>query len=226
LHAKKFMAVVGILLAGGDGRRFGGNKLLQPLPAAATDVALPLALASARNLLAALPQVIAVVRPGATTLGSLLREAGCRVVVCRHASEGMGTTLASAVRASLRGHTHGHSNTGAPEGWHTGAPEGWLMALADMPWIEPATLRQLAQALQQGAAIVAPSYHGERGHPVGFAVRFRRELSRLRGDEGARPVLRQHAGLLQLLPVTDSGVLRDVDTPADLASGGRHTRLV
>jgi len=214
------MAVVGILLAGGEGRRFGGNKLLQPLPAAATDVALPLplALASARNLLAALPQVIAVVRPGATILGSLLREAGCRVVVCRHASEGMGSTLASAVRASLRGQAHGHSNKGAPE--------GWLMALADMPWIEPATLRQLAQALQQGAAIVAPSYHGERGHPVGFAVRFRRELSRLRGDEGARPVLRQHAGLLQLLPVTDSGVLRDVDTPADLASGGRHTRLV
>ena len=212
------MAVVGILLAGGEGRRFGGNKLLQPLPAAATDVALPLALASARNLLAALPQVIAVVRPGAITLGSLLREAGCRVVVCRHASEGMGTTLASAVRASLRSHAHGHSNKGAPE--------GWLMALADMPWIEPATLRQLAHALQQGAAIVAPSYHGERGHPVGFAVRFRRELSRLRGDEGARPVLRQHAGLLQLLPVTDSGVLRDVDTPADLASGGRHTRLV
>lgn len=212
------MAVVGILLAGGEGRRFGGNKLLQPLPAAATDVALPLALASARNLLAALPQVIAVVRPGATALGRLLREAGCRVVVCRHASEGMGSTLASAVRASLRDQTHGHSNKGAPE--------GWLMALADMPWIEPATLRQLAQALQQGAAIVAPSYHGERGHPVGFAVRFRRELSRLRGDEGARPVLRQHAGLLQLLPVTDSGVLRDVDTPADLASGGRHTRLV
>lgn len=212
------MAVVGILLAGGEGRRFGGNKLLQPLPAAATDVALPLALASARNLLAALPQVIAVVRPGATALGRLLREAGCRVVVCRHASEGMGSTLASAVRASLRGQTHGDSNKGAPE--------GWLMALADMPWIEPATLRQLAQALQQGAAIVAPSYHGERGHPVGFAVRFRRELSRLRGDEGARPVLRQHAGLLQLLPVTDSGVLRDVDTPADLASGGRHTRLV
>ena len=29
------MAVVGILLAGGEGRRFGGNKLLQPLPAAA-----------------------------------------------------------------------------------------------------------------------------------------------------------------------------------------------
>jgi len=216
------MAVVGILLAGGEGRRFGGNKLLQPLPAAPTAVAVPLALASARNLLAALPQVIAVVRPGATTLGSLLREAGCRVVVCRHASEGMGSTLASAVRASLRGHAHERSHAHG----NADAPEGWLMALADMPWIEPATLRKLAQALQQGAAIVAPSYHGERGHPVGFGVRFRRELSRLRGDEGARPVLRQHAGLLQLLPVSDSGVLRDVDTPADLASGGRHTRLV
>ena len=219
------MAVVGILLAGGEGRRFGGDKLLQPLPGPELGPELgpgpvPLALASARNLLAALPQVIAVVRPGATTLASLLREAGCRVVVCRHASEGMGSTLASAVRASLRGHAHERSHAHG----NADAPEGWLMALADMPWIELATLRQLAAALQQGAAIVAPSYHGERGHPVGFAWRFRRELSRLRGDEGARPVLRQHAGLLQLLPVSDSGVLRDVDTPADLAGGGRHTR--
>ena len=92
------MAVVGILLAGGEGRRFGGDKLLQPLPEPGPGPGpVPLALASARNLLAALPQVIAVVRPGATRLASLLREAGCRVVVCRHASEGMGSTLASAV---------------------------------------------------------------------------------------------------------------------------------
>lgn len=218
------MAVVGILLAGGEGRRFGGDKLLQPLPEPEPGPGpgpVPLALASARNLLAALPQVIAVVRPGATTLASVLREAGCRVVVCRHASEGMGSTLSSAVRASLRGHAHERSHAHG----NADAPEGWLMALADMPWIEPDTLRQLAAALQQGAAIVAPTYQGERGHPVGFAWRFRRELSRLRGDEGARPVLRQHAGLLQLLPVSDSGVLRDVDTPADLAGGGRHTRL-
>ena len=34
------------------------------------------------------------------------------------------------------------------------------MALADMPWIEPATLRQLAQALQQGAALVGVHVDG------------------------------------------------------------------
>ena len=109
----------------------------------------------------------------------------------------MGASLATAVGAS-------------------GTVAGWVIALADMPYILPETIGKIAQSLAQGAAIVAPAYQGERGHPVGVSARFRAQLEALRGDEGARALLKENAGLVKLIEVDDPGVCRDIYTPADL----------
>ena len=92
------MSIVGILLAAGSATRFGSDKLLYPLPDGQ-----PIAVASARNLIAAVPRVIAVVRPHAPELEDALRAAGAEVTVCERAAEGMGVTLAHAVRAAEYG---------------------------------------------------------------------------------------------------------------------------
>ena len=47
--------------------------------------------------------------------------------------------------------------------------------------------------------------------------RFGDALAALTGDAGARDLLRAEAGALELLDLDDPGVVRDVDTPADLA---------
>src|SRR5712691_6831226 len=187
----------GILLAAGSAKRFGSNKLLHTLPPGTPDAGVPVGLAAARHLIGALPDSIAVLRPRAQKLGKLLRDAGCNTVVCKNAGEGMGTSLAAGVRA-------------APNA------DGWLVALADMPFIRPDTIRAVAKALQEGASIAAPSFQGERGHPVGFARRFYEELSSLRGDGGARQFLKQHPDWVTLFEVDDPGVLRDIDEPSDL----------
>jgi molybdenum cofactor cytidylyltransferase len=93
---------------------------------------------------------------------------------------------------------------------------GWVVALADMPYIRPDTVRVIARALAEGAAIAAPAYRGARGHPVGFARRFFDELSALRGDAGARETLHAHPDWVTLYEVDDPGVLRDIDEPSDL----------
>jgi molybdenum cofactor cytidylyltransferase len=187
----------GILLAAGYSKRFGSNKLLQTLPAGTPEAGTPIGLAAAKRLLEALPESIAVVRPRAQKLGKMLRDAGCNTVVCKNASEGMGTSLAAGVRA-------------------TTDADGWIVALADMPFIRPETIRIVTKALQEGAAIAAPSFHGERGHPVGFARRFYEELSSLRGEDGARQFLKRHPEWVKLLEVDDPGVVRDIDEPSDL----------
>jgi molybdenum cofactor cytidylyltransferase len=187
------VSVVGILLAGGASTRFGSNKLLHPLPDGT-----PLAVASLRNLKAAVPRVVAVVRPGADALAQLLRAGGAEITVCDRADDGMGTTLAHAVRASRDA-------------------DGWLVALADMPFIRPDTIRRVAERLAAGAALAAPRHAGERGHPVGFAARFGAALAGLTGDAGARDLVRAEAGVLELVDCDDPGVVRDIDTPADLA---------
>src|SRR6266508_379182 len=187
----------GILLAAGYSKRFGSNKLLQALPAGAPEAGTPIGIAAAKHLLEALPESIAVVRPRAQKLARILRDAGCNTVVCKNAGEGMGTSLAAGVRA-------------------TSDADGWIVALADMPFVRPETIRTVAKALQEGASIAAPSFQGKRGHPVGFAQRFYGELSSLRGEDGARQFLGQHPEWVTLFEVDDPGVLHDIDKPSDL----------
>jgi molybdenum cofactor cytidylyltransferase len=182
----------GILLAAGASKRFGSDKLMHPLAGNAT-----VATAALANLRAAVAHVIAVVRPGVPMLENLLSVSGATVILCTNAEDGMGASLATAVRAS-------------------GDVAGWVIALADMPYIRPDTIAKVAASLAAGAPIVAPAYRGERGHPVGLSLRFRAQLEALRSDEGARSVLKENAGLIELIEVDDPGIRRDIDTPADL----------
>jgi molybdenum cofactor cytidylyltransferase len=108
---------------------------------------------------------------------------------------------------------------GATLAWgitHTPQADGWLVALADMPYIRPATVQQVTTALQQGALLAAPVYRGRRGHPVGFAKALGTKLASLSGDVGAQRVIRAHQRRLVSITTDDSGILHDIDTPADL----------
>jgi molybdenum cofactor cytidylyltransferase len=184
--------IVGILLAGGTGSRFGGAKLLHPL---ADGIAI--AAHAARHMLAALPSVIAVVRWGDFPLYDMLEQEGCEVTMSQAAVRGMGASLAHGVA-------------------HVRDADGWVVALADMPRISPDTIRAVAAALEEGAVIAAPQYQGQRGHPVGFGARLRDDLTALDGDTGARKMIERHAADVRLIDSADPGVLIDIDRKADL----------
>ena len=194
------MNLCAILLAAGASRRFGtDNKLQARLPDGEW-----LAAAAARPLLQVVGTVIAVLRPGTPELADHLAALGCRVVEHANADSGMGTSLAAGIAAAAD-------------------CDGWLIALADMPYIRPQTVTEVADALRQGAAIARPQYQGQPGHPVGFAAQFRDALLALNDDTGARNIIAAQRHLLQLIPCEDPAVLLDIDTPADLAtlqSGG------
>lgn len=184
--------VVGLLLAAGSSRRFGANKLLQPV---APDTCM--AVQSCRTLRAGVERVIALIRPGQAELATLLEASGAEVVVFHAAEQGMGASLAHGVRSSPQA-------------------DAWLVALADMPWLQRETVRRLAQALRAGSPLAVPVHDGRRGHPVGFGAIFRDELCALRGDRGARSILDRHSRQQLLVPCNDPGIHRDVDTPQDL----------
>ncbi len=186
------MDISAILLAAGSGSRFGGDKLLHPLPDGT-----PIGVAAARNLLAAVPDVVAVVRPGDFPLADLLEQEGCYVTVFPHAARGMGASLAHGV--------------GARRG-----ADGWLVALADMPLIGSATIAAIVRELEAGKNLVAPVFKGERGHPVGFGKRFAAQLLALDGDAGAHDIIAAHKGELVLIACDDPGILRDIDRRDDL----------
>jgi len=194
MQHNRFSRYAGILLAAGKGSRFdpGGerNKLLQPLANGETVVA-----TAAKNLLAVLPRVVAVVRQDSDAVAAQLTALGCEVLVCPLADRGMGASLA-------------HALSQASEA------AGWIIALGDMPFVRPASMRALAVALEQGADITVPTWQGRRGNPVAFSRKHLPELLVLNGEQGARR-------LLQAFPVTeiavdDPGIRMDIDTPSDL----------
>jgi len=231
------MALTAILLAAGRGRRFdpdgARNKLLQRLPHGECVVA-----ASARTLLAVFPRVVAVVPPADGGVREALQLLGCEVTTCPDADGGMGLSLAHAIRYSLRDHDpdhdpdhdHAHAHAHAHEREHEHEHEhehdhdhdhdhdpgqGWLVALGDMPFVDQATLRALASAIEDGAGIAAPLFEGRRGNPVAFGALHRAALLALDGDQGARRLLERAP--VTAIAVDDPGILRDIDSPADLA---------
>jgi molybdenum cofactor cytidylyltransferase len=190
--------IVGVLLAAGTGTRFGGRKLLHPLPDG-----IPVGLAALRNLRAALRQAVVVVRPGDDELREMLAQEGVPIVECAKAGLGMGHSLASGIA-------------------EVSDADGWVIALGDMPRIRPATILGVAQALEQGESIVVPMFTGVRGHPVGISRRFRDELLGLTGDSGARGILKANTSLVRELEVDDPAILLDVDSRTDLERLGRQ----
>jgi molybdenum cofactor cytidylyltransferase len=185
--------IVGVLLAAGSASRFGGGKLLAPL-----EDGMPLGAHALMNLVPAVDRAIVVVRSGDEALARALSNRGADVTVCPYAANGMGQSLAWAIRA-------------------TPLAKAWVVALADMPWIETATIRRVAEAVERGADLVAASHRGVRGHPVGFSRRYYAKLAALTGDEGAKAIVRAHERDIELIETEDAGIARDVDTPADLA---------
>ncbi len=187
------MKFVGLLLAAGSASRFGSDKLQHPLPHGVA-----IAVQAARHLIAVVPRVIAVVRPGAAETARSLAAEGCEVVICDKAVDGMGASLACAAHAA-------------------GAADGYLVTLADMPFVRSSTIAAVRDALAQGASLAAPYWRAKRGHPVGFSGSHRAELEALSGDEGAKRLLDAHAARLVKVPVGDPGAIRDIDLPSDLA---------
>ncbi|MCU7923470.1 MAG: nucleotidyltransferase family protein [Candidatus Thiodiazotropha sp. (ex Dulcina madagascariensis)] len=185
-------AIQGILLAAGSGRRFGCHKLLHPLASGEL-----MGIAAARNLITALPNTLAIIRPDDHQLAERFDAMGLKVVENGQPEQGMGRSLALGIGSSA-------------------AAAGWVVALADMPWIAPQTILTVAHELKRGASLVAPVFQGRRGHPVGFGQKWRGPLQALRDDHGARHLLATHPHELVLLPTDDRGILLDIDHHSDL----------
>lgn len=131
-----------------------------------------------------------VVGPGSVHFADA--RPGWKLLVNPQPERGLGTSLALAARAALaRG------------------DRALLVLLADMPLVAPAYLRTLA-ATRPPAATGQPDDHA--GVPAVLDRALMEEAATLTGDRGAGPLLR--AATLLAPP---AGMLRDVDTPEDMA---------
>ncbi|MFQ3665320.1 MAG: nucleotidyltransferase family protein [Sphingomonadaceae bacterium] len=180
------MTVGALLLAAGSARRMGAPKLALPIDG------IPIIARAAQALAAAGLPVLLVTGAHADAVRAAVPHLP-HVFAPDHAQG-----LSASLRAGL---------AALPADW-----SAVLVALGDMPFVQPATCRALADCLAGGAEAVVPVHAGRIGNPAGFARARFPALAGLSGDAGARSLL----GDATRVAVDDPGIHRDIDTPEDL----------
>ncbi|HEV7137035.1 MAG TPA: nucleotidyltransferase family protein [Steroidobacteraceae bacterium] len=185
-----------IVLAAGASTRFGSAKQLvrigdRPL----------LSLIAGRAAEVVGHALIVVLGAGAAELAPLLKHSPGSVVVNRDWREG----LASSIRAGI---ARLPSSCAAV-----------MLVLADQACVTAEDLRRLAGAWRrQPLGVAAARYGGTVGVPAIFPQHLFAELNDLKGDTGARILLRRHADRLVRVPMMSAAF--DLDTPDDLLELG------
>jgi molybdenum cofactor cytidylyltransferase len=141
--------------------------------------------------------VIVVLGSNAAQFAPLLRHSPGTVVMNHEWREGLGSSIRAGV-ARL-----------------PPTCNGVMLVLADQAAVTADDLKRLAGSWRkQPLYIAAALYSGTVGAPAIFPRGALRELAGLRGDEGARTLLRRNADRLVRVPMPSAAI--DVDTPEDL----------
>lgn len=92
--------------------------------------------------------------------------------------------------------------------------DGVLLCLVDHPLITSSLVNDLiASFYRTGKLIVAPTFHGKRGHPVIFSSKLFTELLDAPEETGARSVVWKHASEVQEVPTAEEGIVLNLNDP-------------
>jgi CTP:molybdopterin cytidylyltransferase MocA len=182
-----------VLLAAGEGRRFGSVKQLADIDGE------PMVRRSARQAIASGAPVIVVTGADAERVEDALTGLSVHSVRNANWAEGMGSSLAVGIGELCR---------------HFPQASGALLCLADQPMIEQAFLEMLfARHRVAGDRILASEHAGVTGPPVLFPRDCFQALVNWSGAEGAHALLKHESARVELFSNHGGS---DVDTPDDL----------
>jgi CTP:molybdopterin cytidylyltransferase MocA len=181
----------GLVIAGGEGRRFGGPKQLALLGGK------PLIEWSVEAMLAvsAIDSVVVVLGANADAIRGGTKLGVARAIVCDGWREGMAASLRRGI-CDLR------------------QADVVAITLADQPLITSDAIAAVISELDSGTSAARATYHGRPGHPVAIRRSLFSEVCRLRGDVGAKNLL--SASGAHCVECSQLCSDRDVDSPEEL----------
>ncbi|HLF21371.1 MAG TPA: nucleotidyltransferase family protein, partial [Aestuariivirga sp.] len=184
------------VLAAGQSKRMGSNKLLADLGGA------PMIRRSVEAVLAAgIDSMIVVTGHEADKIAAALEGLGIEIVHNPDYAHGLATSLKRGLAA-------------VPED-----ADAVLVCLGDMPRVTPKVMGRLIAAFnpEELRTICVPVHRGQRGNPVLWGAKHFAAMAALDGDRGAKALMEQFADELVEIEMADDGVLIDADTPEALA---------
>ena len=182
--------ITAIILAAGQGRRFGQTKQLMPW--------------GETTIL------------GATLAQIQQSQVDDILVVTGHDAAAV-TLIASAYHLPTLHHPHsevGEILSSLKTGIQTlpATVAAALVILADQPFIPPTVINQLITSFKAGTGqLIAPTYQGQRGNPVLIGRPFFAEMLALPPQAAPRTLLQRHPDKLVLVAVDSEAILLDID---------------
>jgi len=188
--------IAALLLAAGKSSRMGANKMLAEIDGR------PMVARTAQRLLASHARpIVAVIGNQADAVDAVLGKLPVERVLNPDFAEGLATSLVrgvSALPADI---------------------DGVIVCLGDMPLIAGRDIDRLIAAFNplEGRSIVVPTRRGQRGNPILWSRQFFPEMLALKGDQGARKLIGEHADLVVEIEMDNDAIFIDIDTPEALA---------
>ena len=190
MKQNKPMKISAILLAAGESKRMGQPKQLMPF---GETTILEQAVDNLIN--STVSETIVVLGHRAEEVMNVITSKPVKIVINPDYQQGMSTSI-------IAGLDLVDSGTRAV-----------MIALGDQPFVDSQTINSIIEAfVVSDKGIAIPVYQGRRGHPVIFAIWYKGELLRLKGDIGGREIIDQHPDDVLEVAVSCKGVSVDIDT--------------
>lgn len=179
-----------ILLAAGNSRRFGGNKLLYKIDEKPMYCHVVDEIRNIENQSLFYKKIVVSQYP--EILEDLKREG--YITIWNHESElGISHSIQLGIEAAKDA-------------------DAWCFMVADQPYIKGKTLQNLVEEwVKSDKKIGCVSFRGRRGNPVIFAKEFYEEFMHLTGDAGGKIILQKHLDEVFYMEIVDERELEDID---------------
>lgn len=188
------MSFVAVVLAAGESRRMGENKLLlaykgKPIIRHVVEAC----------LVPEISDIIVVTGFERERIENAL--SGLDVIFCynRDYCYGMTTSFVRGVKSII------------PNKY-----QGIFLLLGDQPFVTCETIEHMIDIFRKSKspAIVVPVYNGKKGHPVLFDIQLYKEIISLERDNIIREIIHRHSDNV-IKTEERKGVIIDIDTPED-----------
>ena len=183
-----------VMLAAGNSRRFGSNKLLYTIDGEPMYRHILGELLKVREVLLSQGHLCRItVVTQYDEIAEDAREQGAQALYNLHPDEGISSSLKIGLRFNRE-------------------MDACLFTVSDQPWLCGKTILTLIQIfMKEGKGMACVEYDGKTGNPCIFSARYFEELLKLEGDTGGKGVIRRHREDVAVMEITDRREIVDVD---------------
>ena len=183
-----------IMLAAGNSRRFGSNKLMYEVEGNTmylrTLRQLQKAAAKMQN-----SRIVVVTQEKYAEIIDAAKEIGAEVLINPQPERGISSSMQIGLEIAKDA-------------------DACLFTVSDQPWLTAETIIALHDAFQSENKGMACTVWGEKtGNPCIFSEKYYKELMAISGDKGGKQIIKKHPEDVAYLKISDERELQDVDVP-------------